>query len=911
MALIAGSRLGPYELVSLVGSGGMGEVYRARDTRLGRTVAIKILPSPEPGLRERFEREAKAVSALNHPGICTLYDVGREGDLDYLVMEFCEGETLQARLERGALKVEDAMSIAIEVADAIDKAHRAGIVHRDLKPGNIVIVKSGAAEKGVPLTKLLDFGLAKTVAPVIGLVHSGAPTTPNLTAEGTILGTVQYMAPEQLEGHEADFRSDIFAFGAVTYEMLTGRRAFEGKGPASVISGILERHPPPISTAQPSVPPALERAVMKCLAKVPDSRWQTASDLADELRWIAAGGTPEGVPAGVDRPPRRQRLPWITAGVSVVALAAALVIAGREAVDRRPDTAAVRASIILPRGLQLPPGMPFARFALSPDGHRIAFVAAKGTTSTTTLWVHSLDSGVTQPLSDTDGATFPFWSPDSRFIGFQAEGKLKKIDSSGGQPVTLCDAWSRATGTWNQDDVILFTPNGGSPIHRVSASGGTPSPVTALDPTQGDAQHWFPSFLPDGRHFLYYAVGSTTGGVTDPRAVYLGSLDRSEPDRLLLEGGSNARYASGHLLFMRDRTLMAQPFDAARLELSGQAVPVAEELQMSNASDFGIAAAFTVSETGVLAYQSGVSAVTSRLVWFDRTGDQIAALGDPADYGDVALSPDGSRAAVSVLDPARGIRDLWLVDVRRGVRTRATFDQADAIAPIWSPDDRRLVFGSGRQGGFDMYRMSSGGSGTEELLFRDGLGKFPVSWAPDGRHILYVAGAGTISRSDLRILTLADGSPSTGPVESSPFLETPFAESQGQFSPDGRWVAYTSNESGRFEVFVVPFPLREGKWQVSTAGGWRSHWRADGRELFYLKPDNTLMAVAVDGHGARFELGAEQPLFVVQPPPQVRLDASVYAVSPDGRRFLVNTLVEDPTPAVIALVLNWRGVGRE
>ena len=681
--------------------------------------------------------------------------------------------------------------------------------------------------------------------------------------------------------------------------MLTGRKAFEGKSQAGLLGAILERDPPPISASQPLTPPALERIVMKCLAKDPDARWQTASDLTSELKWMAEAGSQAGVPAPiVSRRKPRERVAWIIATASLLALMAALVLGRLRTLEpRAANTQTYQLSIVLPEGVRLS-GFPAGRFAISPDGRRLAIVA-EDRTGKSMLWMRQLESVAAQPLAGTDGASFPFWSPDSRFVAFLAQNKLKKIEASGGPIVTLCDASSYATGAWNRDGVILFTPKGGAPLYRVAASGGTPVQVTTLDATLGDTQHWFPFFLPDDRHFLYFALGSKTASDIDPRAVYVGSLDPNERAKPLLQGGSNAKYAQEHLLFFRGRTLMAQSFDVTRFELRGEAAPLAEQVQIPPAGETGTAGAFTVSDAGMLAYQTGLDVVRSQLAWFDRAGKRSALLGDQADYQNVALSPDGQRAVVSVLDPARSTNDLWLYDVARGLRTRFTSDPTDEISPIWSHDGSRIIFGSGRKGGIDVYQKPSTGAGSEEMLLEGGLGKFPQSSSPDGRFVLYVSGSGTMRRSDLFVLPLA------GDRKPFPFLNTSFVESQGQFSPDGRWIAYMSNESGQFDVYVAPFPGPGRSSRISPAGGGWPRWRRDGKEIFYLAPDNTLMATAVKGQSSPFDVSAARPLFTIRPRPLARLDAYPYDVSRDGQRFLVNTFVEETTSTAITVVVNW------
>jgi eukaryotic-like serine/threonine-protein kinase len=889
MAIVPGRRLGPYEILSSVGAGGMGEVYRARDTRLDRIVAIKVLPphlAEQSELRERFEREARTIASLNHPHICTLFDIGQQDGIDYLVMEYLEGETLAQRLLKGPLSLDQVLQYAIEIADALDKAHRKSITHRDLKPGNIMLTKTG--------TKLLDFGLAKLkqeVAPAIR--DSQLPTMKSaITGEGTILGTLQYMAPEQVEAKEVDARTDIFAFGAVVYEMATGKKAFEGKTSASVMAKILEVDPPSMASLQPMTPPPLDRVVRKCLAKEPEGRWQTASDLTDALKWIADGSLQAGVQAPVATSHKGR--PGITRTIWSVAATLFLVALGLGAwayFRRAPDD-------VLPvRFFVFPPdnwtyseqsssgALSTASIAVSPDGHRISFVAV-GADRRSLLWVRSLDTLAAQSLAGTEGAARTFWSPDGRFLGFFVGEKLKKIDVSGGPAITLCDSGTGIGGTWSRDDMIVFGPSLSSGLQKVSASGGVPTIATTLG--EGDVGHRRPFFLPDGLHFLYYATGSgTTGG-----QVYVSSLDSSERKLLINSDSVNVVYSQGHLLFLRETTLMAQPFDPRRLVLTGDAFPIAEKIQTTNTSPpYGV---FSASENGVLAYQTGQAASGSQLTWFDRTGKQIGVLGDTRYSGDLELSPDQKRA--SVTSPSQAGADIWLYDVARGLPTRFTFGPAVAESSIWSPDGSRIVFTSNRKGHYDLYQKASSGAGTEEVLVEDNLDKFPLSWSPDGRFILY-SSTSSHSGTDLFALPL---SKDRKPV---PFLPTRFSTGQGQFSSDGRWVVYSSNESGRPEVYVAPFPGPGGKWQISTAGGSSPRWRRDGTEIFFLASDNSLMVTSVNGKASSFQVGAVKRLF------QTYLSGPrhEYDVSADGQKFLVNSAPPQngAAPAPITVVLNW------
>jgi Tol biopolymer transport system component len=888
-----GSRVGPYQIVTPIGAGGMGQVYLARDPRLGRDVAIKSLPDlsrADPDRIARFEREARILASLNHPHIAAIYGLEDVGATRYLILELVEGGTLMERLARGPLSAPEALSIACQVADALQAAHEKGIIHRDLKPGNIALTADGQV-------KVLDFGLAKAI--------ESTPESPTgefeATRSGVILGTAAYMSPEQARGLPLDKRADIWAFGCVLYELLTGRHPFSGASVSERITAILTQEPD--WTALPG-PSAVQRLVRRCLQKEPRRRQQDIGDARIELEEAQSGAaaaaplkesSPALLASGVAA---RERAAWIVAGVSILALIAALAIGRRDSPAGSPPQA-YSASVLLP-DLRLWGGGPSGRFALSPDGSRLA-IAATDSSGITQLYVRPLNAQVAQPLAGTDGASFPFWSPDSRFVAFLAGGLLKKVDVSGGQTTTLCEATLSSTGAWGKGGVILFTPKGSSPLYRVPAAGGAPSPATTLDASAGDVQHWYPHFLPDGRHFLYFVVGSKTQGFTDPRAVYVGSLDPSEPHKLVLEGGTNAKYANDHLVYLRKGTLLAQPFDLERLELYGDAVPLVEQVQLAGASagTTGMAGAISVSETGVLAYQAGLG-IRSQLAWYDRSGKPIKLLGEPGDIADVSLSPDDTRAAVSLLDAALGTRDVWTYDIARGLPERLTFDPGDDFAPIWSrPHGERIVYSSRRQGAIHLYETGARPGGSEQLVFEDALGKFASHWSYDGRFIAYVGGGGIIGRSDLWILPLF------GDRKAYAFLEKTYPESQPQFSPDGRWVAYMTMESGRPQVYVRPFSGPGDQWPVSPAGGGWPRWRRDQKELFYVAPDGKIMAAAVAVNQGRFTSGNPSVALDARIRSVTRLDAYQYDVASDGQRFILNAFVDGATDPPITLLVNW------
>jgi len=865
-----GTRLGPYEVVAPLGAGGMGEVYRARDTRLDRSVAIKVLPAElahRADLRARFEREARTISSLNHPNICALYDVGD----DYLVMELLEGETLAERIARGSVPIEQLLRTGIEIADALDKAHRRGIIHRDLKPANIMLTKSGA--------KLLDFGLAKE-SPLGGDDQTDATVAKGLTSEGTIVGTFQYMSPEQLEGANADARTDIFALGAVLYEMATGRRAFEGKSRASLIAAILGTQPPPIAQLRPMTPPALDRVVQACLAKDPDDRWQTAHDVMLELRFIAESSSAAGVPAPVARRRAwRERGAWIVAAAAVVA---ATVIA-ITAMKRTPPVGGLaQFAIDMPPDLTL---FPFDTkgMAISPDGTMIAFVAAdvQGKPS---LYIRNLATTKITPLAGTDDASYPFWSPDSSQLGFFAGQKLHRIDARGGTAVTLADAASARGGTWNRDGVIVFAPTISSELYRISAGGGRPERVTKFERKQ--IRHRWPWFLPDGKHFLY--------GAGDD--LMAGSLDGKLHKRIVANV-SNAVFAPpDRLVFSRGAVLMSQRFDPDALAVSGEAAPLPfGNVAHMSSKQLSIVSA---SENGTLAFLPEPDGAT-RLVWVDRKGHEDGEIGEAGGYDDAALSPDGKRIAVARSAPDGN--DIWLVDASNGSFSRLTFHPGLYGFPCWSRDSKQIAFFLQMNATGQVCTRSLDGAERTPVLM-SGTWQMPNDYSPDGTTLLTFVQTPTAA-GDLYTLSLGEK-----PVM-TPFVATPFDESAATFSPDGRWVAYQSNASMRNEVYVRRYPLGPEQWQISNAGGGSPMWSPDGKELFYASGD-TIMRVPIGG-GAALNPGTPAPLFRIPGHHAApRLSGSVSrpvisGITPDKQHFLFRLGTEQGLPS-INVVLNWR-----
>jgi Tol biopolymer transport system component len=898
MTIAPGTRLGPYQILALLGAGGMGEVYRARDTRLGRDVAIKVLAprlAATPEVRARFEREARTISQFNHPHICALYDIGGAGDTQYLVMELLEGETLAHRLDREPLPISEVLTLGAQIADALDRAHRAGVVHRDLKPGNVMLTSSGA--------KLMDFGLARAGAGGGGPVESAAtraqsPTVSRpLTAEGTIVGTFQYMAPEQLEGKEADARSDIWALGCVLYEMATGRRAFAGTSQASLISAIMKDEPRAIVELRPMTPPALDHAVRRCLAKDPAERWQSARDVMHELEWAGTGGPagqtgPAGLPAAATAPPRHRRAVWIpVAAVAAVALVVLGALIGPRSEHRPARSALVRFSVTPTGNGAIVPDA--TACAISPDGQRLVYTMTDST-GTPRLWIRPLSGLTSRPLPGTEQPLLPFWSPDSRFIAFFAGGKLKKVSVDGGAPQTICGAPNGRGGTWNRDGVILFAPTISGPLCRVSADGGEATVVARPDSARGETGLRFPYFLPDGRHFLYTSLPRKSGNLE----IYVGALDSSPPRRLMSASWSPVYADPGYLLFVSGDRLVAQPFDAGTLRLSGTPVQlddVAPPTQLEGAS------VLTASDNGILAY-AGTVPTNTQLAWIDRSGRSVGSVPLPAgSYVTPCLSPDGRYATLCKYNSSLD-SDLWLADLRTSLTTRLTFSgQASTggtgAGVAWSPDGNRIAFMYGIEGRYDVFEARVGERGEPEPLVQGGSAfKAPVAWSPDGRYLVYASAE--ITGWDLWLL------PTEGDREPVPLLCSPFDEKAAAISPDGKWLAYSSNETGKDEIYVTSFPVPGKKHRVSSSGGSATQWSSNGKELIFWSVGTVVPTIgpvcAIDVEtDPTFRAGVPHTLFT---PAGNTLGLSATA---DLQRFLAAVPAGGAAPYGITVVMNW------
>ena len=880
MTIAPGIRLGPYEIVAPLGAGGMGEVWRARDTRLERDVAIKILPgdfASNPQLKARFEREAKTISQLNHPNVCTLFDVGHHEETDFLVMELIDGESLADRLQKGPLPLDLVLRHGTEIASALDAAHRQGIVHRDLKPGNVMLTKSGA--------KLLDFGLAKsgplvTSSPSVSELADSPTEHKPLTEQGTILGTFQYMAPEQLEGTEADARTDIFAFGAVLYEMATGRRAFQGKNKTSLIAAIVSGTPPPISEVAPLSPPALEHVIRKCLAKDPDDRWQSAHDVASELRWLSEAGSLAGVAAPVTiRRKSRERLAWTLAIVmTAIALASSLALLTRRETPRR----LIESSIVVPatERVALNGGL-----ALSPDG-KTAAVVFNDMRGNNTLWLRSLDAPAFRQLAGTDDASCPFWSPDSRKVGFFAAGRLKTTDIQSGAVTDVCDAAAGRGASWSSAGSILFTPGSTGPLLTVRASGGSPAPLTKL--RAGDTSHRWPSFLPDGKTFIFLALNESAAS----SAICQASLDRPEEISVVVPASSSAAYVPpGFLLYARDNLVLAQRYDSKKASTIGEPVTLTDRVAVTDR----FFALFSAANDGTLLLLRGAGFVFSQLVWVDRSGKPEGTVTDPGLYFSPSLSRDERRLAVDLSNTTDGQGDIWIHDLARNVSTRLTYEETNESAPQWSPDDKRIIYYAAAQGMGNIFEIQSGGTGQSQLLVDDELEKRPTDVSLDGRWIVFnSAGGASGTGADIGVWSVSE-------KKATQWLATPFNEQCAQLSPDGKWIAYQSDESGRSEIYVRAFPDSDQKWMISNGGGIMPAWRGDGREIYYVSLDREMMAVEVTP-GASFETASPVVLFDAP----VRIHPTIqYDVSRDGQRFLLNRLVESSAVEPLTMLQNW------
>ncbi len=866
MALAAGTKLGPYEILAFLGAGGMGEVYRARDVRLDRTVAIKILRDREArksDAKERFDREARTISSLNHPNVCQLYDVGERDGLSYLVMEYLDGQTLADRLCKGPLPLEQVLRYGIEVCNGLEKAHRSGVIHRDLKPGNIMLTTAGV--------KLMDFGLAKPVSSLAsGLTQTiSAPQQP-LTTEGNLVGTLHYMAPEQADGKQVDPQSDIFSLGAILYEMTTGERAFAGNSQLSVVSAILGKEPAPVRSLRPSTPPALDHAIARCLAKDREDRWQSAHDVGLELRWISEIELNAGLPTQLPRQLHlRDWLAWaVASALALVCLAFAFGFLGRAPQSPR----LLRTSILPPTGSSF---LPY-NFAIAPNGSRLAFVAL-GPDGKTALWVRGLSSPNSQQLSGTEGAIYPFWSPDSLHIGFFAQGRLKTVELVNSAVQTVCDAVGGFGGTWNQDGVIVFAPGITGPLFRVPAAGGTPDAVTKIPPGSGESQHW-PLFLPDGKHFLYVVNWSAPSNRRHD-GLYVSSLDNDAPQLLSTEIDGNVLFASAHLLYVRDRTIVAEPFDSARLRTTGPAVPLTQP-EVDKFFDFW-QSGFSVSQDGQLVFQSAADS-PARLVWYDRAGKELGQFPEIG-YEGPQFSPDGGSLAVYSDDEHNGKHFIRVYDLRRGISTRLT-EGGNESNPVWSPDGKAIAF---RDASLNIDEVPIDASSAPRPLV-NGVNVIPCDWSADG-HLMYMSiGAGGPFPS-LEVYSLLDQK------------STHFAKfgAEPRFSPDGKWVVYVEIPSR--QIVVQRFPGPGGRVQISNvSGSSQPRWSRDGRKVFFVQPDRKLMVAAFDP--ARDS--ADSPQFLAQ----TRIVVTSfgwfqYAVSPDGR-VLVNSLPANSS-APLTLLSSW------